>query len=100
MVSRTNHYLYLNGEDLNACNIIIIIIIMPQSVTCFKFVFPMLHFSVKGLVEDLNKEPEGNSVQIAVEETRGQLRAALPLSGDSYFSITRFVENILETDLC
>lgn len=87
---------YLNGEDQNAC------IIMPQksnkhlnivsarnSVTCYTFFFTFLHFSVNSLVEDLNKEPESNSVQMAVEETRGHLRAALPLSGDSYFNITQ-----------
>lgn len=44
---------------------------------------------MNSLVEDLNKEPESNSVQMAVEETRGHLRAALPLSGDSYFNITQ-----------
>lgn len=45
------------------------------------------HFSVKSLVEDLNKEPEGSIVPIAVEETRAHLRAALPLSGSSHFNI-------------
>lgn len=58
----------------------------------FSLHFSFLHFSVNSLVEDLNKEPESNSVQMAVEETRGHLRAALPLSGDSYFNITHFVE--------
>lgn len=53
------------------------------------FSLHFLHFSVNSLVEDLNKEPESNSVQMAVEETRGHLRAALPLSGDSYFNITQ-----------
>lgn len=38
-------------------------------------------------VEDLNKEPEGSIVPIAVEETRAHLRAALPLSGSSHFNI-------------
>ncbi|KAK9953332.1 hypothetical protein ABG768_017334 [Culter alburnus] len=37
--------------------------------------------NVNSLVEDLNKEIKSNSVQMAVEETRGHLRAALPLSG-------------------
>lgn len=37
--------------------------------------------NVNSVVEDHNKETEGSIVQIAVEETRGHLRAALPLSG-------------------
>lgn len=45
------------------------------------------HFLVISLVEELNKEPEGSIVPIAVEETRGHLGAALPLSGDSHFYI-------------
>ncbi|XP_016378278.1 uncharacterized protein LOC107716384 [Sinocyclocheilus rhinocerous] len=44
--------------------------------------------NVNSLVEDLNKEPEGSIVPIAVEETRGHLRA-LPLSGGLQQVMTR-----------
>ncbi|XP_016400240.1 uncharacterized protein LOC107733201 [Sinocyclocheilus rhinocerous] len=45
--------------------------------------------NVNSLVEDLNKEPEGSIVPIAVEETRDHLRAALPLSGGLQQVMTR-----------
>ncbi|XP_052399082.1 uncharacterized protein LOC127946501 [Carassius gibelio] len=37
--------------------------------------------NIKSLAEDLNKDPEGRIIPIAVEETRGHLRGALHLSG-------------------
>ncbi len=52
---------------------------------------------MNSLVEDLNKEPEDSIVPIAVEETRGHLRA-LPLSGDSHFNIILILlKNMRET---